>query len=135
MKFKLSKLFYIFLGWTFVIIGVIGVVLPILPTVPFMILALACFSRSSAKFHQMLLNNRWFGSELNQWERTKTVARKSKKRATVLIILTFSISIALMSHRPELQVMLLAIASILLWFIWQLKERVTLNKAPFTKSL
>lgn len=110
------------LGWVFVFLGTVGVVLPLLPTTPFMILAAACFAKSSPRFHKWLLDNRWFGQDLKQWEETKTVSHKVKPRATALIILTFSISIAILHGRIELQLMLVGIASILLFFIWRLKE-------------
>ncbi len=122
MKQILHKSLFLVLGWSFVILGVIGVMLPILPTVPFMILALGCFAKSSPKYHQMLLDSRWFGAELQQWEQNKTVSRRTKRRATGLIVATFSISIALLFGRFGLQIMLLGIATILLFFIWQLNE-------------
>lgn len=118
----LSKPFLMILGWVFVILGLIGVVLPLLPTTPFMILAAACFARSSPRFHRWLLSNRWIGRDLKQWEETRTVSRRVKPRATWLIILTFSVSIAILSGRIELQIMLIGIAAVLLFFIWRLKE-------------
>ena len=88
-----------------------------------MILALACFARSSPRFHAMLLANRWFGSTLRQWEENKTVSRNTKIRATLFMIVSFSISIALVSPRAGLQLMLVVIAVVLFVFIWRLKER------------
>jgi len=105
-----------------VIIGAIGAVLPLLPTTPFLILALACFAESSPRFHRMLLNNKWFGQPLSQWEQSKTIRRKVKKKAMLLIILTFGISIWVLSGRIGLQLMLVSFCLILLTFVWRLKE-------------
>jgi uncharacterized membrane protein YbaN (DUF454 family) len=109
-------------GWFFIALGAIGVVLPILPTTPFLILALGCFAKSSPRFHQMLLNNRWFGPALQEWEATHRMSRQTKKRSTFMIIVTFSISILILSGRPYLQLMLICCAAILLFFLWRVKE-------------
>lgn len=110
------------LGWFFVILGAIGAVLPVLPTTPFLILALALFSKSSPRFHQMLINNQWFGPALQQWEEEKTLARATKKKATALILVTFAISLALLIERPYLQFTLVGIMIGVLMFIWRIKE-------------
>jgi hypothetical protein len=110
------------IGWLCVIVGVIGAVLPLLPTTPFMILALACFAKSSPRFHAMLLNNKWFGPALNQWEQTKTIRRPVKYKAMLLIVATFSISIAILWGRLGLQLMLLVLCALVLSIVWRLKE-------------
>lgn len=122
MKQALRKNLFIVLGCLFVLLGAIGVVLPVLPTTPFLLLALALFANSSPRFHQMLLNNRWFGAILRQWEDNKTVSRPIKKRASFLILISFSISISLLQGSMGLQLMLVTIALILLMLIWQLQE-------------
>ena len=68
MRKRIKKYFLTLFGLMCVALGIIGAVLPILPTTPFLILALACFAKSSPRFHQQLLNNRWFGADLQQWE-------------------------------------------------------------------
>jgi len=118
----LQKKVLILLGWFFILLSVIGILVPILPTTPFLILALALFANSSPKFHQMLLNNRRFGPVLRQWEENKTVTRHIKIRATLLILVSFSLSIFLVQQSLILQTMLVIIASILLVYIWRLKE-------------
>jgi uncharacterized membrane protein YbaN (DUF454 family) len=128
MRANLKNNLLIVLGWIFVIIGLIGVVLPILPTTPLLIVSLALFSKSSPRFHQMLLNNAWFGPSLKQWEDKKTMLRKNKYRASVLIVITFSISIAILNNKIELQLMLICIAMALLFFMWRIKEEAPTNK-------
>lgn len=122
MRTKFKHILLIILGWFFIALAVIGAVLPLLPTTPFLILALACFAESSPKFHRMLLNNKWFGPPLAQWEKNKTIRREIKHKVMLLIITTFGISIAVLSGRVGLQLMLVCICIILLFFVFRLKE-------------
>ncbi len=122
MRKRIKKYVLIFLGIMFVILGVIGAILPILPTTPFLLLALACFANSSPKFHKILLNNRWFGADLQQWEENRSIARSSKIKAMVLIVVTFAVSIGILHGRLQLQFGLLFLGSLLLVFMWRLKE-------------
>lgn len=114
---KLKQISLITLGWFFVIVGAIGIFLPILPTTPFMILALGLFAKSSPRFHEMLLNNRWIGDDLKRWEKFKCMKTKTKLRAMSLVLVTFLISILILMDRPNLQIMLVVIGLILLFFI------------------
>lgn len=125
MRATLKRYLLIILGWLFVILGAIGAILPILPTTPFLILALACFAESSPRFHKMLLDNKWFGPPLAQWENSHTIRRKIKHRVMVLIIATFGISILILWGRIGLQLMLVCLCLILLTFVWRLKESET----------
>jgi uncharacterized membrane protein YbaN (DUF454 family) len=109
-------------GWVFVLLGVIGAFLPLMPTTVFLIIALFLFAKSSPRFHRMLLENRWFGPSLRQWEQQKTVTRQTKYKATTAILITFTLSIAILYQRPYLQLMLVVIAGLLLTYIWRLRE-------------
>ena len=131
MRKQIKKYLLILCGLLSIALGIIGAVLPILPTTPFLILALACFANSSPRFHKMLLNNRWFGSALQQWEEDSTITRASKFKAMVLVVLTFSISIGILHGRLQLQLGLLVLGSVLLAFMWRLKE-VKAIPAPIT---
>ena len=122
MRRRIKKYLLIFFGLLFVALGIIGVMLPILPTTPFLLLALACFANSSPSFHQMLLHNRWFGDALQQWEDDRSISRRSKIKAMIIIVITFTLSIATLHGRLQLQLGLLTMGSILLVFMWRLKE-------------
>lgn len=110
------------LGWFFVILGIIGAVLPIMPTTIFLILALGVFSKSSPRFHQMLLDNKYVGKDLQRWEQSKTISRSSKIKATWVTVIGIGFSIAILHGRMALQIMLLVIVVVLLLIIWRIKE-------------
>ena len=122
MRKILQKYLFIILGWFFIGLAGLGVILPILPTTPFLILALALFSKSSPRFHQMLLNSPRFGPVLKEWEEKKTLSRHTKYKAFFLIIIAFSVSVAIVNDRIQLQLLLVGIAVILMFFIWRIKE-------------
>ncbi len=119
------------LGGLFFLTGLLGVVLPILPTTPFMILAAACFAKSSPRFHQALLHNRWIGQDLRRWENNRTMQRVTKIRATWVIGVTFTFSIGFLWGNLGLQLMLLGIALLLLFFLWRVPEEIASDlKSP-----
>jgi uncharacterized membrane protein YbaN (DUF454 family) len=83
-------------GLFFAVLGSLGAFLPVLPTTPFVLLAAACFAKSSPTFHRRLLANPLFGSYLAQWQRDHTVPREAKRKAYGMVLVTFSLSIVLL---------------------------------------
>jgi hypothetical protein len=122
MKWGIKQKLMIALGWFFVILGIIGAFLPVMPTTIFLIIALALFSKSSHRFHKMLLDNKYVGADLRRWQESKSMSRSSKVKAIWVIVLTFGVSIGVLHGRMGLQLMLVVIAVVLLLVIWKIKE-------------
>jgi len=79
-----KRITLIILGWTCIVLGLIGVLLPVMPTTPFILLAAWCFARSSEKFHQWLLDNRFFGQIIKDWESGKGIPLFVRNYAIVM---------------------------------------------------
>lgn len=92
MRQHTIKLIYIFCGWFALLLGVIGIFLPLLPTTPFVLLAAFCFSRSSERFHQWLLNHHFFGPIVKAWEEGKGIPKQARNFALLLMWSGMSLS-------------------------------------------
>jgi uncharacterized membrane protein YbaN (DUF454 family) len=66
------------LGWAMVALGFVGLLLPVMPTTIFLILAAGCFSHSSPRFEQWLLDHRWFGPSIRRWRERGAIPLKAK---------------------------------------------------------
>ena len=82
-----AKILWIGLGSLFVVIGGVGVVVPGLPTTLFLILAAACYIRSSQKLYDWLITNKTFGPYLKDYREGKGMPRNAKILAVSMIIL------------------------------------------------
>lgn len=79
-------------GTLFLLIGCVGIVLPLLPTTPFLLLALACYARSSERWYHWLITNRWFGEYIKNWHEGKGLPIKTKILMIAFLILTIGYS-------------------------------------------
>ncbi|MBC7137102.1 MAG: YbaN family protein [Oceanibaculum nanhaiense] len=66
------------LGCIFAALGLIGAFLPVVPTVPFLLVAVWCFSRSSPRFHHWLYTHPTFGPPIRNWFQHGIVPLKGK---------------------------------------------------------
>jgi uncharacterized protein len=76
-------------------IGGIGVVVPGLPTTVFFIVAAACFSRSSPRFEQWVLNLPKIGATVRDYRAGLGMPRRSKVIAVTMIVAVSTLSAVL----------------------------------------
>lgn len=106
-----------------VLLGVIGIFLPLLPTTPFMLLAAACFARSSRRFHDWLLANRTFGPLIREWEQHRSIPRRTKLTAIALMSLMLAVSIIFFVEPRWLQGLLAALGAALAIWLYRIPSR------------
>jgi len=103
-------------------LGIAGIVLPVLPTTPFILLSATCFAKSSARFHDWLLNQRYAGPVIREWQTHRAMPRRAKRLAYLLMALSFGASILVMESNWH-RLMLAALGLILLAFLRRIPVR------------
>lgn len=81
----MKKLILLSCGYISLTLGIIGIVVPLLPTTPFILLASACFVRSSTSLNRWLLNHRVFGNYIYAFQHFHAISKKSKVTALFLL--------------------------------------------------
>lgn len=88
-KSLVVKYSLILCGLLLVLIGLVGIIIPGLPTTIFLILAAACFAKSSPSLHQRLLEHPWFGPIIENWNNDKSIPRRAKQLAIAMIAVSY----------------------------------------------
>jgi uncharacterized membrane protein YbaN (DUF454 family) len=104
------------LRWSLVTVGlvstglaILGIFLPLLPTVPLLLLAAACFARSSERFHNWLLQHPRLGPMIRGYLDGQGIPLKSKIYAIALLWTTIPVSMLFLPPLFWLRITLLAI--------------------------
>ena len=87
-KQKIVSALLLIAGTLSLTLGAIGIFLPILPTTPFLLLAAACYLRSSERMHKWLLGNRWFGEYIRNYQEGRGIPLKTKIAAMTFLWIT-----------------------------------------------
>ena len=82
-------------GWICVALAIAGALLPLLPCTPFVLLAAACFARSSPRARERLRRSPLLGAVLRDWERYRGMRLSAKVTAGCLALSAPLITFAL----------------------------------------
>ncbi len=74
-------------------LAVLGVFLPLLPTTPFLLLASACYVRSSERLHGWLMGNRVLGPYISNFQERRGIPLRAKVTTVVVLWLPLIYSI------------------------------------------
>lgn len=99
-------------------IGLVGVVLPGIPTTGPVLLAAFFFARSSERLHTWLLQHRWFGPGIRDYQAGLGIPLRAKVLALVMIVVSFTVTGVTATDSWLLRAVLAVIAVGVLAFIW-----------------
>jgi len=104
------KALLIFAGTVFVALGVLGMFLPLVPTTIFLLLAGYCYSHSSERFHNWLLNNRLCGDYIRNYKDGKGISLRQKVSTILFLWMSIGFSIWILAAGFWLNLLMIGIA-------------------------
>tara|TARA_B100001094_G_scaffold237616_1_gene232877 strand:- start:10533 stop:10910 length:378 start_codon:yes stop_codon:yes gene_type:complete len=105
------------MGFLFVALGFVGVIVPGMPTTVFMILAAACFAKSSPRFERWILDLPVIGRLVQDHRDGLGMPRKSKFIAIGMMVSAVVLSILLAITNVFLQVLVGAVGAVGVWYV------------------
>ena len=85
MHARLFRLILIICGTLSVGMGVVGIFVPLMPTTVFLLLAAACYARSSERHYQRLVQHPWLGSYIRNSREGGGMSRRHKTFTLALL--------------------------------------------------
>lgn len=111
VKSDLLRWILICCGWFSIVAGAVGLFLPLVPTIPFLLLAAACFARSSVRFHTWLIEHNHLGPLVRDYLNGGGIPLKAKQMAIGMVWVSFPASAFLFVPVTWLKIVLLAVAT------------------------
>ena len=109
-------------GSVSVALGIAGIFLPLLPTTPFLLLAAACYVRSSPRLYRWLMNHRWTGDYIRDYREKRGLPLRTKILTVLILWATVGWSAYRISN-PWLLALLAAVAVVIPIVILRLPTR------------
>jgi len=102
-------------------LGVIGIFLPLVPTTPFLLLAAACFVRSSPRMYRWLLDHPWYGPYIHSYREFGAIPRRAKVLGLIVLWVALGSSATLLRRTPLAAAALLTVGLAISAHILRLK--------------
>lgn len=107
----MRKVLLLIVGILSLILAIIGIFVPLLPTTPLLLLAAACFMRSSDKLYRWLIGHPWLGPYIRNYREHRAVTLRTKVTTLVVLWLTIGYAAIFVLDVLTLRLLLLAIAT------------------------
>lgn len=122
---QLTKIVLIIAGSISLALGLLGIILPLLPTTPLLLLAAACYVRSSSRLYEWLITNKYFGSYIENYRLGKGIPLKAKVIGVSVLWLSMGYTILNVVPLVIVKLLLFCTALFFSWFI--LKQKTLLK--------
>jgi hypothetical protein len=114
----LARLFWLAAGFVCVGLGGIGVVVPGMPVTGFFVAAAGCFSRSSPRFEQWVLNLPGVGPLVRDYRAGLGMPVKAKYIATASIVVACGFSAGFAIHLAWVRLLVAGLGLVGIVYIW-----------------
>ncbi len=111
------------IGFISVGLGFAGIFIPVLPTTPFLLLSAAIFARTSPRFYNWLITNRYFGSYIHNYRNGNGIPLKSKIIAITMVWTSILFSVLFLINNIIADIILIAIAIAVSIYLLSIKSK------------
>jgi len=105
----LIRVVLVVLGTLFLALALIGVAVPGLPTTPFVLLAAACYIRSSRRLYARLLAHRVFGKLIRDFQAKGAIPRTAKIISITAMASMVSVTVLFLVEALWLRLLIVAL--------------------------
>lgn len=118
---SIKSFFLIAVGSLSLGLGILGIFLPLLPTTPLLLLAAACYIRSSKRLYHWLITNKRFGPYIRNYREGNGIPLKAKVVGVTLLWVSMLFSVIFVIPLISVKILLLGIAAYFTHFILKQK--------------
>ncbi|MBN1781716.1 YbaN family protein [bacterium] len=108
-------------GFVSLVLGIIALLVPIVPTTPFLLVAAACFFRSSQKFYDRLLSSPYFGPKIRDYREGRGIPLRTRLTMIFVFWIALGTSTCLFVKSHQIQLVLLAAALLVAFLILRIR--------------
>ncbi|MXX99160.1 MAG: DUF454 domain-containing protein [Gammaproteobacteria bacterium] len=118
---SIKSWFILLIGHLSLLLGLIALLLPVVPTSPFLVVAAACYARTSPRFRKLLIENKHVGPAILKWEQNRCLELKHKILFILILALAFSSSAFLFMETQLAKLVMLAVGGIAIIYVGSIK--------------
>ena len=118
---SIKSWFVLLVGHLSLLLGLIALILPVIPTSPFLVVAAACYARTSPRFRKLLIENRHVGPAILQWEHNKCLKLKHKILFILILAIAFSSSAFLFMETQSTKLIMLSVGLVAIVYVGSIK--------------
>jgi uncharacterized protein len=127
---SIVKILLIISGTISLVLGIAGIILPLLPTTPLLLLAAACYVRSSDRLYQWLIHNKYFGHYIVDYREGRGIPLRAKVIGVTVLWLSISYTSIFVVPLWPVKILLVLIAGYFTWFMLRIKTLRKMKEAP-----
>ncbi len=129
MRKPVTRALLVLAGTVSLAVGIAGIFLPLLPATPFLLLASACYVRSSDRMHRWLMEHKHLGMYIRAFRERRGMPMRAKVVTLVLLWASMAYSI----YRVDIlavRILLVVIAVGVTVLVYRMKTLVETDDSP-----